>query len=538
MTGQAHPGCRCAPGPAGVNAEPPLADLGKAAAAEDESRLAWLLLRARDEDGKWRFLLQQRPDGSWGMPGGKPHVGEDSWAAAVRETTEEIGQFPPPRIAGTFHHVEDDGKTQVYLWLCDVPYFHPTLDGATPEETRGAAWFRRKEIAALDLAPKFREDWEKGICLREHVTKSLSRRVNENGEVTEPHPGVTAPPGGRRRAGHTRTGLTARNGPTRALGPFPERQRAGSPRTGTTTGPNPSRTTPWSPAGDDGKMPSRGRKPNPPGLTVPGPGRPGRRHVAVPADHAHARSIHRRRYPRAAGTTPGTLSSAPSRRRPRSRTGRTRSRLRRSTRPRRSRTGRRKPAAMSSTTSPRARSTSPTPTPSNGGTCDAQLGQLSRRRDPVGEAGRHGWDLRLCRGRGLIPMTRTSGPPATSLTRSAVRPRHPRRAGTPNPSILSRSRATARSSSSTATTGRSPAGSSASPSSPTWAHRPGDREAAEQTHSSPVPLGSDPANKVGAETPARVRTHNPRRPDRLRLPRTSSSREQLPGDFEHRASRC
>ena len=69
---------------------------------------------------------------------------------------------PRRRIAGTFHHVEDDGKTQVYLWLCDVPYFHPTLDGATPEETRGAAWFRRKEIGDLDLAPKFREDWEKG----------------------------------------------------------------------------------------------------------------------------------------------------------------------------------------------------------------------------------------------------------------------------------------------------------------------------------------------------------------------------------------
>jgi ADP-ribose pyrophosphatase YjhB (NUDIX family) len=148
VLGLSHPGDRCVPAPSGVWAEPPLAGLGKAAAAEDESRLAWLLLRARDEDGKWRFLLQQRPDGSWGMPGGKPHIGEDPWGAAVRETTEEIGTLPPLgtwRIAGTFHHVEDDGETQVYLWLCDVPYFHPSLDGSTPEETRGAAWFRRKE---------------------------------------------------------------------------------------------------------------------------------------------------------------------------------------------------------------------------------------------------------------------------------------------------------------------------------------------------------------------------------------------------------
>jgi 8-oxo-dGTP pyrophosphatase MutT (NUDIX family) len=150
---------------------------------EDDSRLCWLLLRARDEDGKYRFLLQQRPDGSWGMPGGKPHLGEDAWAAAIREVTEEIGHFPPPQIAGTFHHVEDDGTTQVYLWLCDVPYFHPALDGSTPDETAGAAWFRRKEIAALDLAPKFRDDWEHGIALKDHVTKALRRMVSENGET-------------------------------------------------------------------------------------------------------------------------------------------------------------------------------------------------------------------------------------------------------------------------------------------------------------------------------------------------------------------
>ena len=48
----------------------------------------------------------------------------------------------------------------------------------------GVGWFRRKEVAALDLAPKFRDDWEHGICLREHVTKSLQRTVNENGEVS------------------------------------------------------------------------------------------------------------------------------------------------------------------------------------------------------------------------------------------------------------------------------------------------------------------------------------------------------------------
>ena len=48
VIGQIHVRCRCCPAPSSVNAEPPLADLGKSAAIEDESRVAWLLIRARD----------------------------------------------------------------------------------------------------------------------------------------------------------------------------------------------------------------------------------------------------------------------------------------------------------------------------------------------------------------------------------------------------------------------------------------------------------------------------------------------------------
>lgn len=191
LGGPFHPSCRCIPAPAGVRRTPPLSHLGKGfitedearkAAREDPNRLAWILLRARDEDGKYRFLLQQRSDGTWGMPGGKPHVGEDPWDAAVRETTEEVGDLPGMKPAGTFHHVEDDGKTQVYLYLCDVPYFPPKMNGETPEETQGAAWFRRKEVGKLNLAPKFREDWESGICLKDNAVKIAQNLRNETGE--------------------------------------------------------------------------------------------------------------------------------------------------------------------------------------------------------------------------------------------------------------------------------------------------------------------------------------------------------------------
>ena len=62
-------------------------------------------------------------------------------------------------MAGTFHHAEDDGKF-AYVYLCDVPYFQPKLNGSTPEETSGVGWFKRKDVSDLDLVDKFREDWE------------------------------------------------------------------------------------------------------------------------------------------------------------------------------------------------------------------------------------------------------------------------------------------------------------------------------------------------------------------------------------------
>ena len=148
VLGLSHPRDRCCPAPSSVHAEPPLADLGKSAQAEDESRLAWLLIRARDDDGKWRYLLQQRPDGTWGMPGGNLHVGEDHGPPRSGRPPRRSATSRTCTVKATFHHVDPDGK-QVYLYLCDVPYVRPEAQRGHPRGDQG----RRRGSAARKSPP-------------------------------------------------------------------------------------------------------------------------------------------------------------------------------------------------------------------------------------------------------------------------------------------------------------------------------------------------------------------------------------------------
>jgi len=228
LGGPCHVQCRCVPLPAGMNIVPPQSHLGKrfitvdearsaargdwatsphqyarsifsgagncecgdaesnhpaGSQQEDRSRTAWLLIRARDEKGKWRYLLQQRPDGTWGMPGGTTHIGEPGYSAAYREATEEIGELPSLTVVHDFTHQDLDGQI-AYLYLCETNIFKPSLNGDTPEETLSVGWFRRGEIEDLDLVGKFRDDWVKEIHLREQLgeMKTPQNLVNENGE--------------------------------------------------------------------------------------------------------------------------------------------------------------------------------------------------------------------------------------------------------------------------------------------------------------------------------------------------------------------
>ena len=181
VIGAVHPACRCAPSPADVDAEPPLARLGKSA-AEDESRAGFLMLRARHpEDGKWRYLLQKRPDGGWGLPGGSTHARRGRACAAIREAREEIGDLPPLDEPAGRAAVPGRRQDRVGPPARGAVLPAPLNNGSTPEETAGTGWFKRREVGDLDLHPPFRRQWESADW--RHIGKSLQRAVNENGEV-------------------------------------------------------------------------------------------------------------------------------------------------------------------------------------------------------------------------------------------------------------------------------------------------------------------------------------------------------------------
>jgi ADP-ribose pyrophosphatase YjhB (NUDIX family) len=130
------------------------------------------------ETGKPHYLLQKRKDGSWGLPGGTCHVGEHPLVTAIREATEEVGDLPPVQPSAYLAHQDEDRTAHIFV--CDMPWFTPKLNGSTPEETHGTGWFRKKEIPNLDLHPKFKKQWDRIDW--SNINKNTRQIVTENGE--------------------------------------------------------------------------------------------------------------------------------------------------------------------------------------------------------------------------------------------------------------------------------------------------------------------------------------------------------------------
>lgn len=135
-------------------------EAAKAAAGQDPSRVAFVLIRARNKAGKWRYLLQKRADasphgGTWGLPGGKTLEGDSPWAAAVREAGEELGGTPSLRPAAVWTLPAGDHVAWVFLVNLTGQFTPSGGDG----ESAGWGWFKRKDVAELPLHPVLAELW-------------------------------------------------------------------------------------------------------------------------------------------------------------------------------------------------------------------------------------------------------------------------------------------------------------------------------------------------------------------------------------------
>jgi ADP-ribose pyrophosphatase YjhB (NUDIX family) len=183
-----HVNCRCMPAPAGVNVTPPQGHIGKSSTGiEDPSRVAFLLIRARNDEGKWRYLLQKRADGinnggKWGLPGGTCHIDEHPWHTALRESQEEMGELPAGMLP-RFTMIDPREDHTVHTYIVEMPaIFHPGMDGATAHEVGGWGWFKRKEVKDLDLHKAFRRTWDD--IQWDTVGKKSRRQIDLNGQET------------------------------------------------------------------------------------------------------------------------------------------------------------------------------------------------------------------------------------------------------------------------------------------------------------------------------------------------------------------
>jgi SPP1 gp7 family putative phage head morphogenesis protein len=127
----------------------------------DTPGAAGMLIRHKAPGEKRRYLLHKRTDdGTWVNFGGGLHPGESPWDGAQREVTEEAGKLPPDlRYRHTV--IDDHGGWRHHMFVMDAPeQFNPSMDGETPDEVAGAAWFTKKEIRKLPLFHALRETWD------------------------------------------------------------------------------------------------------------------------------------------------------------------------------------------------------------------------------------------------------------------------------------------------------------------------------------------------------------------------------------------
>ncbi|MDA8320777.1 MAG: NUDIX domain-containing protein [Actinomycetota bacterium] len=119
---------------------------------------AGLLLRFAPERGEPVYLLAERSrrvdeGGTWGIPGGAIHDGEEAEAAARREAAEEIWPLPPYQVTGV--DVQDcGGGWRFHIVRADVA---EPFAAYAATQTDATGWFTLAEMTSLRLHPVFRQ---------------------------------------------------------------------------------------------------------------------------------------------------------------------------------------------------------------------------------------------------------------------------------------------------------------------------------------------------------------------------------------------
>lgn len=93
--------------------------------------------------------------GKWSIPGGVLEVGETLRMAVVREVLEETGlAIEPGELLGVFERVVPDehGRMRYHYVLIDFLCRRVAGELVAADDAEEARWFRREELAELELA--------------------------------------------------------------------------------------------------------------------------------------------------------------------------------------------------------------------------------------------------------------------------------------------------------------------------------------------------------------------------------------------------
>jgi 8-oxo-dGTP diphosphatase len=104
--------------------------------------------------------------GKWSIPGGVLEVGETLRKAAIREAYEETGlTIEPGELLGVFERVvpDEQGRMKYHYVLIDFLCWPKAGQLAAGDDAEDVRWFRRDELAALDLARETEEVILKGF---------------------------------------------------------------------------------------------------------------------------------------------------------------------------------------------------------------------------------------------------------------------------------------------------------------------------------------------------------------------------------------